>query len=634
MFEVTVTNNRASTKRGELLTEGQVGAKVHFSFNDHWTNMKKTAVFKRCGKTIVLTDTEWDGETAPVPPEMTEKAGQLVHVGVYGVSEDGKQITPTLYAPLGVIAKGANPDGDPSTDPTLPVWAQIQRELTGVKKDLTDVAAKAVQADWSQNDPEQPDYVKNRTHSADPKYVFAGNTFTEWVELTQYAQRPIPKVVVQGVEYFNVNVTKIENPQTAETTYNYQLSDTVRVKVYLRQLYIAPKMDMYSYDPGIHEIAPDYIPQHVDWIEGNTATGAYISNRPGGYIEPSDTDIGAIIRVGQGTVWPAYADRLTWKSTKPKDTDAVRIAGMYVDGTFFDACCLYGALATAPDVKQYGSNPFRFKMTDRTDTFITRDVVSYATIYSATLHKHPDWTLPRLGDADNPNWGLAPRASSRVSNDHIGWTGLGQDSKGQFYSEKAIRVIPELKSMTELMAGIGILYQINSEAIIGELLENALGCNIVFPPFRVFTRKVPDSSGTTFGFDIEDVDGNWVYMVFSPDSPDKPQSVNVIRRSFYNLDVTVDLESGRATTTVSPSDLEDAADTSRRPVTVLLGDQSTWQIFYEGNLPVGFIYVKLDADTKKMRQYLFFMSSDKTSDTVAYSVEAYIDLNSTMIPPP
>lgn len=129
MFEVTITNNRASTKRGELLTEGQVGAKVHFSFNDHWTNMKKTAVFKRCGKTIVLTDTEWDGETAPVPPEMTEKAGQLVHVGVYGVSKDGKQITPTLYAPLGVVAKGADPNGDPSTDPTLPVWAQIQGDL-------------------------------------------------------------------------------------------------------------------------------------------------------------------------------------------------------------------------------------------------------------------------------------------------------------------------------------------------------------------------------------------------------------------------------------------------------------------------------------------------------------------------
>lgn len=51
MFEIEVTNNRASTKRSELLTKGQVGAQVQFTFNDHWTNMKKTAVFKRCGKT-------------------------------------------------------------------------------------------------------------------------------------------------------------------------------------------------------------------------------------------------------------------------------------------------------------------------------------------------------------------------------------------------------------------------------------------------------------------------------------------------------------------------------------------------------------------------------------------------------
>lgn len=164
MFEVTVTNNRASTKRGELLTEGQVGAKVHFSFNDHWTNMKKSAVFKRCGKTIVLTDTEWDGETAPVPPEMTEKAGQLVHVGVYGVSEDGKQITPTLYAPLGVVAKGAKPDGDPSTDPTLPVWAQIQGDL--------DKAVKVVPQNFT--DDEKAQAFSNVTDRRRVTYTVAG----------------------------------------------------------------------------------------------------------------------------------------------------------------------------------------------------------------------------------------------------------------------------------------------------------------------------------------------------------------------------------------------------------------------------------------------------------------------------
>lgn len=129
MFEIEVTNNRASTKRGELLTKGQVGVQVQFTFNDHWTGMKKTAVFKRCGTTIDVMDSEWNGDIVTVPPEMTEEAGLLVHVGVYGVSEDGKRITPTLYAPLGAVALGADPNGDPSTDPTLPVWAQLQAQI-------------------------------------------------------------------------------------------------------------------------------------------------------------------------------------------------------------------------------------------------------------------------------------------------------------------------------------------------------------------------------------------------------------------------------------------------------------------------------------------------------------------------
>lgn len=75
MFEIEVTNNRASAKRGELLTKGQVGAQVQFTFNDHWTGMKKTAVFKRCGKTIDVVDSEWNGDIVTVPPEMTEEAG-------------------------------------------------------------------------------------------------------------------------------------------------------------------------------------------------------------------------------------------------------------------------------------------------------------------------------------------------------------------------------------------------------------------------------------------------------------------------------------------------------------------------------------------------------------------------------
>lgn len=129
MFKIRVTTNMASTTRCELLTKGQIGAQIQFMFNDHWTNMKKIAVFKRCGKTIDVMDSKWNGDIVTVPPEMTEEAGLQVYVGVYGVSENGKRITPTLYAPLGTVALGAEPDGDPSTDPTLPVWAQIQAQI-------------------------------------------------------------------------------------------------------------------------------------------------------------------------------------------------------------------------------------------------------------------------------------------------------------------------------------------------------------------------------------------------------------------------------------------------------------------------------------------------------------------------
>lgn len=178
MFKIKVATNLASTTRCELLTKGQIGAQVQFTFNDHWTNMKKTAVFKRCGKTIDVVDSEWNGDIVTVPSEMTEEAGLQVYVGVYGVSEDGKRITPTLYAPLGAVALGAEPDGDPSTNPTLPVWAQIQGDIDNIKDELQDVSAKAVQADWNQNDTEHPDYVKNRIAHDSRSDEYDGETIT------------------------------------------------------------------------------------------------------------------------------------------------------------------------------------------------------------------------------------------------------------------------------------------------------------------------------------------------------------------------------------------------------------------------------------------------------------------------
>lgn len=153
MFEIEVTNNRASTKRGEFLTKGQIGAQVQFTFNDHWTNMKKTAVFKRCGKTINVMDSEWNGDIVTVPPEMTEEAGLLVHVGVYGISEDGKRITPTLYAPLGAVALGAalfgrRSDSSPTFSDKIPVGFWVLDPLVPENKMLCKYYGLSTPTTW------------------------------------------------------------------------------------------------------------------------------------------------------------------------------------------------------------------------------------------------------------------------------------------------------------------------------------------------------------------------------------------------------------------------------------------------------------------------------------------------------
>ena len=51
--------------------------------------------------------------------------GAAVKVGIYATRGD-ELVIPTVYATIGTVLKGADPSGDISADPTLPVWAQTQ----------------------------------------------------------------------------------------------------------------------------------------------------------------------------------------------------------------------------------------------------------------------------------------------------------------------------------------------------------------------------------------------------------------------------------------------------------------------------------------------------------------------------
>lgn len=113
----------------ELLTAGMSKAvTVQFVFSPEWDGLTKTAVFTNGKTTVDVLAANWDGDTVPVPHEVLAVPGRHARVGVYGADESGVAL-PTVWVSLGKIQPGADPSGDASADPSLPVWAQLQKQI-------------------------------------------------------------------------------------------------------------------------------------------------------------------------------------------------------------------------------------------------------------------------------------------------------------------------------------------------------------------------------------------------------------------------------------------------------------------------------------------------------------------------
>ena len=113
----------------ELLTAGMEKAvTVEFVFSDDWSGLTKTAVFSNGKTTVDVLEANWDGDTVPVPHEVLAVPGRHARVGVYGADESGV-VLPTVWVSLGKVQPGADPSGDASADPSLPVWAQLQSQI-------------------------------------------------------------------------------------------------------------------------------------------------------------------------------------------------------------------------------------------------------------------------------------------------------------------------------------------------------------------------------------------------------------------------------------------------------------------------------------------------------------------------
>ena len=143
MIQISADRQRARCVRSanERITTGLTGKAVTFRFGAGWESVTaRTAVFEGSG---VTRDCLIENGEATIPHECLTVTGGVLRGGVYGV-EGGKK-TPTVYAELGQIERGADPSGDTSTDPTLAVWAQILAKM-GSLDDLTTEAKNTLVA--------------------------------------------------------------------------------------------------------------------------------------------------------------------------------------------------------------------------------------------------------------------------------------------------------------------------------------------------------------------------------------------------------------------------------------------------------------------------------------------------------
>lgn len=122
-IKIEVTGNIARVvERPAKITSGTVGLPVEFTFDSQWNNLRKLLLF-RAGNVIKSVDLQ--GPETTVPWEVLMIPGLWLSIGVYGANAEGTVVIPTIWANVCAVSIGVDPDGDPSADPTLPIWQQM-----------------------------------------------------------------------------------------------------------------------------------------------------------------------------------------------------------------------------------------------------------------------------------------------------------------------------------------------------------------------------------------------------------------------------------------------------------------------------------------------------------------------------
>lgn len=142
--KIKVSGTTATVDWSTEIPKGLVGGKVQIEYADErWKDLNKTVVFRGA----VTRDVLDNGSEVIIPAEVLSRSGTNLFVGVYGTDAESDLGIPTFWAKLGVIRDAADPEDDPASDPSLPVWARLLERTP----------------DW-QAEPGSDNHILNRTH--------------------------------------------------------------------------------------------------------------------------------------------------------------------------------------------------------------------------------------------------------------------------------------------------------------------------------------------------------------------------------------------------------------------------------------------------------------------------------------
>ena len=114
----------------ETLTSGMVGQEVRLEFSEEWEGLRRTVVFTAGCESRDVVD---PGPVVAIPHEVLAESRNHLYVGVYGVGDNGR-VMPSVRVKGPWIHPGIDPAGDETTEPALPVWAQLQQQVTELRE--------------------------------------------------------------------------------------------------------------------------------------------------------------------------------------------------------------------------------------------------------------------------------------------------------------------------------------------------------------------------------------------------------------------------------------------------------------------------------------------------------------------